>query len=189
MTTTAPISVTTARQRDRLLERLRGLGSALVAFSGGVDSGTLLKAAVVALAKGKALGITVVGDIFPSYEVKLAVRIAREHGFPHRLVEMSPIELEEFTSNPPERCYYCKRFLFSRLAEAGRAEGFDHVLDGSNADDVGDHRPGLRAVAELNILSPLKELGITKAQTREMARAWGLPNWDEPSAACLASRV
>jgi uncharacterized protein len=183
------LSPTTEAKRDALLRRLRAHGSVLVAFSGGVDSATLLKAAVEALGPGKALGVTVTGAIFPSHEVELAQTVAREHNLPHRLVEASPLGMPAFDDNSPERCYHCKRFLFTQLLELARREGFACVVDGANADDLGDHRPGMRATGELGVASPFKELDVTKAQIREMAHAWGLRNWDEPSAACLASRI
>jgi uncharacterized protein len=105
------------------------------------------------------------------------------------VVALSPMSAPEFAANDADRCYYCKRFLFSSLLEFARAEGYAHVLEGGNVDDLRDHRPGMRAVNELGVRAPLRELGIGKAAIREMARAWGLPNWDAPSAACLASRI
>lgn len=183
------LSSIASEQRDRLVERLASYGSALVAFSGGVDSATLLKTAVVALGADKVMGVCVTGDIFPSWEVDTARSVAREHDLPLRVIEASPMELSEFVENSSERCYYCKRFLFSRLIQIAKDEGWAVVLEGANADDVGDHRPGMRAVEELGARAPLKDLGIAKAQIREIAHAYGLGNWDEPSAACLASRV
>ena len=174
---------------DRLNQRLLKLGRVVVAVSGGVDSAVLFKAATLALGRDNALGVSVRGDIFPSHEADIADAVARAHGLNLEIVKLSPMRLEQFRANPPDRCYYCKTFLFSLLKDYASRHGVDHVVEGSNVDDLGDHRPGMRALTELEILSPLLDAGLGKADIRALAHQWGLDNWDEPSAACLASRI
>ncbi|MCX7047245.1 MAG: ATP-dependent sacrificial sulfur transferase LarE, partial [Candidatus Sumerlaeota bacterium] len=173
----------------RIQEWMQSLDSALVAFSGGVDSGVLLKSAVEALGPGKCLGVTIAGEISPAHEIERARQVAREHQLPLMVLEFSALGSQVFVSNPPDRCYHCKRLIFTRIIEYARSKGFAQVLEGTHRDDLKDHRPGLRALAELGVLSPFKDLGFTKAQIRELARGYGLPNSEDAPAACLASRI
>lgn len=172
---------------QRLKEIIASRGSAAVAFSGGVDSSFLCRAAVDALAD-RAIAVTVVSPMLPKSELDWARRIAAQVGIEHLTVEEELIE-EEVAANPVDRCYHCKKIEFGSILKIARGRGIDTVLDGSNLDDLGDYRPGLRALQELQILSPLREAGLNKAEIRELSRRFGLPTWDKPAYACLASRI
>lgn len=172
-------------------EKLKGIlaetGGILVAYSGGVDSTLLLRVALEVLGD-RALAVTASSETYPSEEVGEAICLAHEMGARLRAIHTNEIELEQFASNPPERCFYCKQELFGKLVAIAKEEGLPVVADGSNVDDTGDYRPGMRAASELGIRSPLREAGLTKADVRELSRELGLPTWDKPSFACLASR-
>lgn len=176
-----------ARKYDELRNRLSNLGSALVAYSGGVDS-TLLAFAAHAVLGDRTIAIYAVSDVTPPWESDSARAIARQLGL--RLEETETYELADprFQANPPDRCYYCKIEMFGLLRTIAKARGIEWVLDGTNADDAGDRRPGRRAAAEYGVISPLLEVGLHKDEIRELSRQLGLPNWDKPSMACLASR-
>jgi uncharacterized protein len=171
----------------RLTEILGGIDGVVVAYSGGVDSTLLLKAAVDALGD-RALAITAESETYPQREGEEAIRLARDIGARHTVIHTSELEIEHFANNPPERCFYCKKELFAKLLEIAREEGLEAVLDGSNVDDGSDHRPGMQAAADLGVRSPLREAEITKEDIRGISKALGLPTWDKPSFACLASR-
>lgn len=176
-----------ASKYAKLKQILSEAGGAVVAYSGGVDSTLLLKAALDTLGE-RALAVTASSETYPSQEVEQAVCLAGELGARLRRIDTHELELEEFASNPPERCYYCKRELFSKLVAIAQEEGLAMVADGSNLDDASDFRPGARAAAALGVRSPLREAGFTKAHIRELSKELGLPTWDKPSFACLASR-
>ncbi len=172
---------------ERLRESLRDLGSVAVAFSSGVDSAFLLKTAHDVLGS-RAVAVTVKLHSFPKWELEEAVAFCRKEGIEQILVEVDELCIEGFKQNPPDRCYLCKRALMEKIREAAGARGIETVAEGSNTDDVGDYRPGLRAIEELGIQSPLREAGLTKNEIRALSREEGLPTWNKPSYACLASR-
>jgi uncharacterized protein len=173
---------------ERLVEVIRGYGRCVVAFSGGADSSLVARAAHDALA-GRALAVTGASASIPPREVDHARRVAGEIGIAHRVVSTHEQDDASYRANPVDRCYYCKRELFSTLARLAREEAFDAVLSGDNTDDLADHRPGRRAALEAGVRFPLQEAGLTKSEVREMSRALGLPTWDKPASPCLASRV
>lgn len=171
---------------SRLIEQLKGIGPAAVAFSGGVDSSLLVALARDAYGDA-ALALTVAAPQMAGWEVEEARQLARSLGVSHRVVKL-PL-LPAIRDNPAERCYLCKRALFRELLSMAALAGLTGLLDGTNRDDLGEHRPGLRALRELGVLSPLAESGLTKADVRALARRLGLPNWDKPAQACLLTRL
>jgi uncharacterized protein len=171
----------------RLLDLIAGKGSAAVAFSGGVDSSFLCHAAKEALGD-RAAAITVLSPMLPRSEADCARQVSAQVGIRHFFVEEDEID-EEVAANPKERCYFCKKLEFGAILSEARKHGINVVLDGSNMDDLEDYRPGLKALAELEICSPLREAGLSKAEIRELSRRSGLPTWDKPAFACLASRI
>jgi len=166
-----------------ILARMEGV---LVAYSGGADSTLLLKVALDVLGE-KVLAATARVPIFPASELATAEEMAHRLGARHLFVETGVMDDPRFSSNPPDRCYLCKQALFSTLKELAGGRGFE-VADGSNQDDLGEHRPGLKALRELGVRSPLAEAGFTKAEVRALSREMGLPTWDKPAQTCLATR-
>ncbi len=172
---------------DRLIELLKGIESAVVAFSGGVDSTFLLKA--VKISGIRALAVTSASPSHPQWDVQTAIEMASSIGMPHRLIKTLELENPRYSENSPDRCYYCKSELFSALADIARKEGFGCVMDGSTADDLNDFRPGMKAAGQYGVKSPLLEAGLGKDHIRRLSRELGLCTWDKPSSPCLASRV
>ena len=175
-------------KHDQLKKSFEAMERVLVAYSGGVDSSLLLKVAGDVLGARNVLAVTALSPLYPEREVAIAKRVAQAVGVRHLLIESNELEIEGFSKNPVNRCYYCKRELFEKLMDLAKAEGIRFVVEGSTLDDEKDHRPGRAAVRELGIRSPLQEALFTKEEVRQLSRTLGLPTWDKPSFACLASR-
>lgn len=171
-----------------LVSKLKNLDSLLVAFSGGVDSAFLLAVAHEVLGK-KVLAVTAVSPIHPLRERTEAIRFARENDIPHLLFTSHETDLPEFVTNGPDRCYHCKKALCKILREIALERGIHHVAHGVNVDDLNDFRPGLQAAVETGIIAPLMEENLSKTEIRRLSKSMGLPQWDKPSMACLASRL
>lgn len=177
----------TQRKFDELKVILHGMESALVAFSGGVDSTFLVRVAQDVLGD-HILAVIAASESYPKKETQSAIELAEHLGIPYTVIRTRELDNPDFSNNPPNRCYYCKTELFSRLKEIAAERELSFVLDGSNFDDMGDYRPGLQACEELGIRSPLKEVGLRKEEIRALSKQMNLPTWDKPSLACLASR-
>ena len=172
---------------QKLLDLIAKKGKAAVAFSGGVDSSFLCHAAYEALGENAA-AVTVVSPMLSKRELDDAKTVARRIGIEHILVEENVID-EKVAENPKSRCYFCKKLEFGAIIAAARERGIDTVFDGTNIDDEYDYRPGLKALSELGVLSPLREVELSKTEIRELSHLAGIPVWNKPAFACLASRV
>jgi uncharacterized protein len=176
-----------ASKIEQLKNNLKQMDSVAVAFSGGVDSTFLLKMAHESLGE-KAIAVTAVSPVFPQNECKEAKQFTNNIGITHKLINSGEISIDNFSKNPTDRCYYCKKELFTKIKQIADKEKISFVLDGSNADDVNDYRPGFKALRELGIVSPLSDVGLTKGEIRRYSKEIGLDTWDKPAFACLASR-
>ncbi|MEG6523220.1 ATP-dependent sacrificial sulfur transferase LarE [Desulfotomaculum sp. 1211_IL3151] len=175
-------------KQNLLREKIKNYQKALVAFSGGIDSTLLLKIASEEIPTG-VLAVTAVSDTFTEEELQRTRELTKEFGVEHLIIQSNEMADARFVDNSPERCYYCKHLRFRTLKEIARSRGIENVLDGSNVDDLADYRPGQRAIKELGVKSPLQEVGLTKAEIRELARKKGIATWQAPAIACLASRI
>ena len=164
------------------------MGSLAIAFSGGVDSTFLLGVAHLVLGNN-ALAITATSSTYPERELKEAIAYAKSIGAEHIIIRSEELDIQGFAENPQNRCYHCKRELFSKVVQIAHERSIAYVADGSNADDTNDFRPGMIAMRELGAVSPLMDAGLTKQEIRDYSKAMGLPTWDKPSFACLSSRI
>ena len=178
-----------APDRRRLFDILAGFDSVIVAFSGGVDSAFLAWAATEALGRERALCITADSPSYPDRHRQLALSVAREFGLRHEIIHTGELERPEYRANPTNRCYFCKHELYTALSGVAAERGLQTIVDGANADDRGDYRPGRQAAREFGVRSPLDDANLTKDAIRELSRRAGLPTWDEPASACLSSRI
>lgn len=174
-------------KKQKLLDLLREMGGCVIGFSGGVDS-TFLFAVAARVLGERALAVTATSETYPERELREANELAARIGGRHKVIVSEELDIPGFAENPADRCYHCKRELFTKLRQVAVEEGLPHVADGSNVDDRGDYRPGRRALRELEVRSPLEEAGLDKEDIRELSKAMELPTWNKPSFACLSSR-
>ena len=179
---------TTQQKMDALKSILADMGSVIVAYSGGVDSAFLAAAANDALGR-KALAVTAKSPSLAPAELREAVELAERLGINHRIVETHEVEREDYAANNPNRCFFCKDELYTYLSAYAREEGYEHIANGTNTDDLGDFRPGLNAAKQYGVRSPMVEAALSKADIRELSKDMDLPTWDKPAQACLSSRI
>ncbi len=181
------LSMEQQKKLAQLKEYIRGLGSLAVGFSAGVDSTFLLAVAHEVLGE-RVIAVTGTDASVPEREIKEAKAFCEERGIRHIIYTMDPMKEEGYRKNGPDRCYFCKRGIYTEIRRIAEENGIEYMAEGSNMDDLGDYRPGLRAVEELSVKSPLREAKMTKADIRMLSKAMGLPTWSKPAYACLASR-
>ena len=181
--------MTSTDKKNLLINEIKKYKRVAVAFSGGVDSTFLLKMCIDALGSSNVLALTADCSAFPKRELDETNRLCTEMGATHLNIKINQLRIDGFVKNTPLRCYYCKRELMSRLIEAAQQRGFNTVFEGSNADDDNDYRPGMRAVKELGVLSPLTNAELTKSEIRRLSKVLGLSTYSKPSLACLATRI
>lgn len=186
--TTVELTSELAARRDRLLHILRGLGRVAVAFSGGIDSTVVAKAAHLALGN-RAIAVTADSASVPRHEIEEAKELAHRIGIVHQLVATEEFDDPNYVRNDGTRCYFCKDELYSSMEKLLPRLAIDVICSGANLDDLGDYRPGLKAASEHRVRHPLQEAGFTKADVRALARHWELPTWDKPASPCLSSRL
>ncbi|KPU45899.1 NH(3)-dependent NAD(+) synthetase [Oxobacter pfennigii] len=173
---------------DKLKEILKEMGSVVLGFSGGVDSTFLLRVASDVLGD-KVMAITASSAAFPQREMNEAIMFAGNNKIKHKVIVSEELDIDGFSQNPIDRCYHCKKELFTKISQTAKEEGFKYIIDGANVDDKGDYRPGMDAARELGVRSPLLEAGLNKADIRALSKDMDLPTWDKPSFACLSSRI
>lgn len=183
-----PLTPALLAKREALLDLLRSLESVAIAFSGGVDSAVVAKAARLALGD-KAVAVTGDSPSLPRSELEAARRLAQSLGIRHIVLPTGELEDPDYVRNAGDRCYHCKSELYDRMADLLPSWGVKWICSGANLDDLGDYRPGLQAAAERGVRHPLQEVGLTKAEVRQVARSWQLPVWDKPASPCLSSRI
>ena len=177
----------TLTKLERLKNTLRGMEKLLIAFSGGVDSTFLLRVAQEVLGEN-VMAVIASSETYPDKEIQDAVSLVKNWNVRYKVIQTQELENPDFVSNPPQRCYFCKKELFTKLKEIAVREGIPYVADGANFEDMDDFRPGLQAGKELNVRSPLKESFLLKSEIRELSQEMGVPTWNKPSLACLSSR-
>lgn len=175
--------------RQRLTRVLEDCDSVCLGYSGGVDSVFLAVVAVEVLGRDRVLAVTGRSEAYPAVQHRMALECVRRFDIPHLEVETRELDDPDYAANPSNRCYFCKAELWDRLGEVAREHGLRTVVDGANADDASDHRPGAKAARERAVRSPLQEAGLDKAMIRTLSRRMGLPTWDQPASPCLASRL
>lgn len=179
--------MTINEKKEKLIKIIEDSGKMVIAFSGGVDSTLLLKIAHDVLGDN-VIAVTIDSILYPKRETSEAISFCEENGIEQILVKTDVLNIDEFVNNPVNRCYLCKKDIFSNIKEIAASKGIEAVAEGSNVDDVGDYRPGMMAIEELSIMSPLKDAGLTKKEIREISKELSLPTWKKPTFACLATR-
>ncbi|HEW81869.1 MAG TPA: ATP-dependent sacrificial sulfur transferase LarE, partial [Nitrospirae bacterium] len=181
------MKMTPEKKYKNLLDSLKKMKRVVIAFSGGVDSTFLLKAATLS-GLGEILAVTGQSESLPEQELSFTKEIAGSFNVKHKIIVTEELKDNNYAENPPDRCYYCKKELFTRLSDIASRENYLYVLDGTNADDIHDRRPGRQASVENNVKSPLLDAGLNKKEIRKISRDLGLPTWDKPATPCLSSR-